>query len=194
MICLTVVLIWGTRLTCNWIYTFNNLNWQDWRYLKYKNNNPKLWQLINFFGINLMPTLIVFCAFLPIVYILKLNYSVNLFTVLAAFTALISPLLQLLADTTMHKFRKKGNNTVCRIGLWKYSRHPNYLGEIMFWWSIYFIILSVNVNLWYLFFGALINNLLFIFISIPMMENRQLSKRPDYEEYQKTTNKLLIFK
>jgi steroid 5-alpha reductase family enzyme len=192
MLCVIVVFLWSVRLTSNWIYTFSNLNWQDWRYLKYKKQNPKLWQFINFFGINLMPTLIVFCAFSPMIFVLKSNYNVNLFTFLALLLSIFSPILQLIADITMHKFRKNCKDSVCCKGVWKYSRHPNYLGEILFWWSIYFIAISVNLSYWWMFFGAFFNNMLFVFISIPIMEKRQLSKRPQYEDYIKTTNKLFF--
>lgn len=193
-ILLTVVIVWSIRLTANWVYTFNNLKWQDWRYTKYKNETGKLWQFTNFFGINLMPTLIVFSALASAIYCLNAEANVTLFTYLAALLCLTATLIELVSDTTMHRFRKdeSNKNNVCQVGLYKYSRHPNYLGEITFWWGIYFIALSVDINLWWTGFGALINTALFVFISIPLMEKRQIQRRPEYKQYIETTSMLLL--
>lgn len=191
---LTVVIVWSIRLTANWVYTFDNLEWQDWRYTKYKNETGKLWQFANFFGINLMPTLIVFSALASAIYCLNAEANVTLFTYLAALLCLTATLIELVSDTTMHRFRKDSSNKnkVCQVGLYKYSRHPNYLGEITFWWGIYFIALSVDINLWWTGFGALINTALFVFISIPLMEKRQIQRRPEYKQYIETTSMLLL--
>ncbi|KAL7718235.1 Steroid 5-alpha reductase C-terminal domain-containing protein [Entamoeba marina] len=60
----------------------------------------------------------------------------------------------------MRHFRKEHRGKVCNVGLWKYSRHPNYLGEICMWWGVYFMYLSVDQTYWYSFVGAVLNTLL----------------------------------
>lgn len=192
IILLCTVTFWSIRLTSNWVYTFDNLNWQDWRYTKYKNQSKKMWQFVNFFGINLMPTLIVFCAMFPIFY--GLTGTPTIFTYLAALLAVAATLLELVSDSTMHNFKKDPDNKgkVCQTGLYRYSRHPNYLGEITFWWAIYLIVLSIDIGLWWTGIGALINTALFVFISIPLMEKRQIIRRPEYKQYIETTSMLLL--
>lgn len=119
------------------------------------------------------------------------NYNnVNIGLILSSCICLVSAILQLVSDLQMHKFRKNKKGVI-NIGLWKISRHPNYLGEILMWWRIYFMLLSISINYWYMFFDPLVNNLMFLIISIPLMEKRQIKNKPEYAEYINNTGKLL---
>lgn len=183
---------WSFRLTLNWIITFENRKWIDWRYQDLKaKSNKYTWQFINFFGIMMMPTLLVFVAFIPLIYVININ--LNALSLIGSVIILIGTLLELFSDHYMHKFLKSNHkNEVINIGLWKYSRHPNYLGEILIWVGVYLVLLLVAYEYWYLFVGMLLIILLFNFISIPLAEKRQLSKRSAYKEYQLETSRLLI--
>ena len=105
-------------------------------------------------------------------------------------------LLEIIADYQKTQFRNKPENKGHFIssGLWAYSRHPNYLGEILFWWGLYFMSLSLDLGLWYLFVCPLVMNLMFSLITCQMMDNRSLEKRPDYQEYMNSTRQLIIWK
>lgn len=186
------ILIWGIRLTINWAITFKNLSTQDWRYQMYQENYPKLWPIINFFGINMMPTVLVFVALIPGIVFLG-QPAGNAFSLIGGAVILFGTLLEVFADRHMHRFLKKDHKKwVCKEGLWKYSRHPNYLGEITVWFGVYFTLIISFPSLWFLFSGALLILCLFVFISIPLMEKRQVKRRPEYSLYQKTTSALLI--
>ncbi|MHB8962151.1 MAG: DUF1295 domain-containing protein [Saccharofermentanales bacterium] len=192
LMALLCVWLWGIRLTANWAYTFSGLKTQDWRYDKYKNDLPKLWFLVNLFGINLMPTAIVFLAMLPGLVLIGGDYSANPYTAAAMVLCVSAAGLQFLSDQTMHRFRMAAlPGEVCDKGLWKYSRHPNYLGEILMWWGIFIMLISVDISYWPTGIGAFANTLLFLFISIPLMEGRQLSDKPGYDEYMRRTSMLL---
>jgi steroid 5-alpha reductase family enzyme len=103
--------------------------------------------------------------------------------------------LETIADEQMRIFRRSNNiGLTMQKGLWAYSRHPNYLGEILFWWGLYFMTLSLEPDLWYLFVCPLIMNLMFSLITCQMMDNRSLEKRPDYQEYMNSTRQLIIWK
>ena len=183
---------WSFRLTLNWIITFENRKWIDWRYQDLKaKSNKYTWQFINFFGIMMMPTLLVFVAFIPLIYVININ--LNALSLIGSLIILGGTILELFSDHYMHKFLKSNqHNEVINIGLWKYSRHPNYLGEILIWVGVYLILLLSAYEYWYLFVGMLLIILLFNFISIPLAEKRQLSKRSNYKEYQLETSRLLI--
>lgn len=191
-----LLVVWGLRLTINFFTTFKNLDKQDWRYDHYKNKFPKIWPLVNLFGIHLFPTLIVFMVMLPVFKYLETCNSVelNVSTIIACIICLIAIIIETIADKQMHKFLKiRKNNELINIGLWKRSRHPNYFGEILFWWGIYLVMLSLNSTMWVLFLGPLLNTLMFVFISVPLAEKHQLAKNPQYKEYVKTTNTFLLF-
>ncbi len=188
---LLVIWFWGLRLTGNWAFTFKDLKTQDWRYDKYKNQFPSIWQLVNFFGIHFMPTLVVFLAMIPAFYLVRLNTQANVFTYLTAILAMLAVAMQAVADRQSRRFRRTNPGKVCTIGLWKYMRHPNYLGEIMLWWLVYFMLISLDITYWWTFIGALANTLMFVFISIPLMEQRQMVQKPAYRDYVNSTPKLL---
>ena len=190
---LLAVWFWGIRLTANWVYTFRGLDHQDWRYDKYKADFPKMWPLVNFFGINFMPTVIVYLAVIPALVLLNEGYRGNLITYLAFLVCISAAVIQFLADTRLHRFRRSSSGEICCEGLWNYSRHPNYLGEILMWWGVYFMLISSAPEKWILGIGALANTLLFIFISIPLMEKRQLENKPGYDDYMQKTNMLIPF-
>ena len=201
MLLLAAVWYWAIRLTGNWAYTFPNLNRQDWRYDMYKAKFPRLWHLVNFTGINLMPTVIVFLAMVPGFLLIELSSSAtfhaNAFTWIGFIVCVGAATLQLISDTQAHRFRKDRRGQVCTIGLWSLSRHPNYLGEIMMWWGVYMMYLTVGsaCGAWKVILfpaaGALANTCLFVFISIPMMEKRQLANKPGYAEYRKNVRMLI---
>ena len=122
-----------------------------------------------------------------------MEINLNALSLIGSVVILIGTLLELFSDHYMHKFLKSNQqNEVINIGLWKYSRHPNYLGEILIWVGVYLILLLSAYEYWYLFVGMLLMILLFNFISIPLAEKRQLSKRSTYKEYQLETSRLLI--
>ena len=190
IIMLISIYIWGIRLTLNWAYTFKNLTHQDWRYTMLKEKNKKIYELVNLFGIHLMPTILVFLAILPALYIIDYSTSLTIYSIFGLIVCLIATSLELVSDYQMHKFRSKSKGLI-NTGLWKYSRHPNYLGEILMWWGI--LIQAIPVFNSFLLIGPLAITLLFLFISIPMADKRQ-SKKEGYQEYKKRTNRLIPIK
>lgn len=182
--------LWGVRLTANWAYTFHGLSHQDWRYTMLKEKTGALYPLINLLGIHLVPTLVVYACMLPAVYMLEGTPAVNAGTVLFFITAIASASFQGVADCQMHSFRKKGKGGFIRHGVWKYSRHPNYFGEILMWWSVAFCAAcSLGFSPIYLLGGAA-NTCLFLFVSIPMADGRQ-ARKDGFSEYKKQTRMLL---
>ena len=193
---LIAVWYWAIRLTGNWAYTFPNLNKQDWRYDMYKEKFPRLWQIVNFTGINLMPTVVVFLAIVPGFLLIGTSVvpvQANLWTWLGFIVCISAATLQLISDTQAHRFRKKHRGEVCTIGLWKRSRHPNYLGEILMWWGVALAVLCAKPEAWYLACGAAANTVLFLAVSIPLADGRQ-SKKEGFEEYKAQTRALLPLK
>lgn len=189
------VWLWAIRLTGNWAYTFPDLNRQDWRYDMYKTRFPRIWQLVNFTGIHLMPTVVVFLAMIPAFLMIDgsaaKDIEAGLWTWVGFVICISAATLQLVADTQAHRFRRNHRGQVCSIGLWNWSRHPNYLGEILMWWGVFVMYMSMYPYVHYAAAaGAIANTCLFVFISIPMMEKRQLANKPAYAEYRKRVRML----
>ncbi len=181
---------WGWRLTRNWAITFKGIGHEDWRYTKYRDRHPVVFHTINFFGLNMMPTLVVFAAMLPGLKLFEMADSANILTYFGCIVCIASATIQLIADKQSHDFRAAHPGKVCNVGLWKHGRHPNYFGEIQFWWGIWIMYASLN-GIDMFIGGAIAMTALFLGISIPLMEKRQLANKPDYAEYRKQTRILI---
>ncbi|MCH5165487.1 MAG: DUF1295 domain-containing protein [Clostridiales bacterium] len=187
------IFIWGVRLTANWAYTFHGLEHQDWRYTMLHQTTGKFYPLVNFLGIHLVPTLIVYGCTLPAVFTLVYTPSFNAGSAVFFALSICAVILQGTADCQMHAFRKRKTGGFIRNGLWKYSRHPNYLGEITMWWGVALAFVCIMPEYWYLIAGAFANTLLFLFISIPLADKRQ-SRKDGFADYKAATRMLLPIK
>lgn len=190
---IAVVSYWAIRLTANWAYTFDNLNHQDWRYTMLKEKTGIFYPIINFVGIHMVPTLVVYGCVLPAAYAVIKGIDTTLGSVIALSVSLAAATMQGVADYEMHKFRKNRTGSFIRVGLWKYSRHPNYLGEILMWYGVAFSVILADPDMWYLAIGAVANTLLFFTVSIPMADGRQ-SRKGGFAEYKEETRMLLPIK
>lgn len=193
---LGIVLFWSIRLTINWFVRFKDLTVEDWRYINLR--KKKGWFFSNLFGCHLMPTIIVFLALMPVFQYLtdvNLNPMITLSTILGLLISLAGIIISLIADAQLEKYLKTRTNpkVVFDQGLFSRSRHPNYLGEIMFWVGLFLAELGINTNMFILGLGALLIVLLFVIISIPLLEKDQKVKKPGYAEYIENTNMLLLF-
>ena len=77
--------------------------------------------------------------------------GVGIFDLFATLIIISAVILQIVSDQQMYKFRQDPNNAnkVMDKGLWFYSRHPNYLGEILFWsGGLIFALGSTLSNIW----------------------------------------------
>ncbi len=183
------VCVWGVRLTANWICEFKSFAYEDWRYRQLRQTTGTLYPLVNFCGIHMVPTLVVYAAILPMVYVIVNRVEAPFPCFLLLLLSLLAVLLQGVSDIEMKRYRKHRPTPFMREGLWKYARHPNYLGEILMWWGVGLAVFSATLapNL---LLGALLNTLLFLFVSIPLADGRQ-SKKEGFAEYKSETRSLL---
>lgn len=187
------VFVWALRLTANWAATYKGLGHEDWRYAKYRQKYGKLtFALINFAGLQFIPTIVVYAGLVGAIF----SIQVETFTP-KVFVGLIVMLagtgLEYVSDKAIHEFLREnsGKKLTCRKSIWKYTRHPNYLGELMFWCGIFLVFLALRRDIWYYGLGFLLIIALFLFISIPMMEKHNMERRVDYEDYKAKTSMLI---
>lgn len=189
---LIVVWIWGLRLTANWAMTFYGLNHQDWRYTMLHEQRGAFYPFVNFFGIHLVPTLIVYACTMPAVVVFVRGAEWRWQSLPFVFLSFATIVLQGTADWQLHRFRGAKNEGFIHTGLWKHSRHPNYLGEILMWWGVGLASVMTLQGDWYLLSGAIVNTLLFLFVSIPMADRHQ-ARKPDFDEYKQETHALRLW-
>lgn len=189
-----LVTTWGVRLTFNFLRGWGGLKHEDWRYVDLRKQHNKLYWLVSFAGIHMFPTLLVYLGCLSLIPAIgEAHNSFNLLDGLAAIVTATGIWLEGTADKQLSQFVRtnKTPGAIMKSGLWAYSRHPNYLGEITFWWGLYLFALAAGWQNWWCIVGPLSITLLFNFISIPMIDERSLERRPKYAEHMQRVPKLL---
>lgn len=185
---------WSWRLTHNWYRSWTGWDHEDWRYVNFRNQFGKHFQWINFSAIHLYPTCIVFLSMTGLFWLYDGTPKDLTAMVLAGnLISLTGVLFEFFADNTLYQHRNNPNRkkgTSIREGLWKYSRNPNYLGEILFWVGLAVIGVGAGAPLWTCL-GAVGMILMFIFASIPMKEKRLRESRADFDQYKAEVSMLI---
>ena len=186
----TLVLFWSIRLTANWIRGWSGIDHQDWRYTSIAEKTGIFYWPVSFLGIHLMPTIFVFLGCLPLWFSLSSKTPFGILDMLATIFTLLAILTEWIADEQLYRFKRKSiKNAFISSGVWNYSRHPNYLGEISFWGGMFLFALSScelsSFTGYWTGIGLVSMIILFVFISIPLMEKRNILRKPGYEEYMK---------
>ena len=187
---LVAVTVWGIRLTANWAYTFRGIDSEDWRYTMLREKTGKWYFLVNLLGIHLVPTIVVYLCTLPAVFTFVYAPAFNPGSSVFFSVSLFAVLWQGTADCQMHAFRRRRTGGFLRTGLWRYSRHPNYLGEIVMWWAVGLAAVCLMPSRWWLLAGAVANSALFLFVSIPLADGHQ-ARKEGFEAYRAETRRLL---
>lgn len=180
-----LVLLWGARLTWNWARGWSGLGHEDFRYVDLRKTTGKAYWIVSFFGLHFMPTVMVFLGCLSLFVALdKGTASLSIFDGLGAFVTLAAITLEARADKELRIFRltNKDPEKVLDTGVWALCRHPNYLGEILFWWGLFCFAVAADSASWWVIVGPVSINALFVFVSVPLMTKRALARRASYKE------------
>ena len=101
-----VFTLWAIRLSANYAIEYTGLNYEDWRYQKIKKKTGKVYFLVSFFAVFIMPTLVVFVSSLPMyLYILEIR-DFGLLQIIGLCIMSIAIFYQTQADYEMYLFRK----------------------------------------------------------------------------------------
>ncbi len=184
------VTIWGVRLATH-IYLRNRNKGEDPRYLVWR-QEWKYFYLRSFFQVFMLQGLLFLIVY-PVIYIntnagINFNYS-YLFGILVWIFGFV---FESVGDKQLANFIKDPNNKglIMDKGLWRYTRHPNYFGEVTMWWGIFLVALFLPNGI-YTIFGPLTITFLILFVSgVPMLE-KKYEGNLDFEDYKKRTSRFI---
>ncbi len=178
---LALVGAWAVRLTANQLVRWGGLGHEDFRYVELRARSGRWYWPLSLVGVHLMPTIWVFLG------------------LLAAYPALAGPgrpwhaldaaavavggggvLLEALADWQLRAFLRRRSDPAAVLdeGLWALCRHPNYLGEILFWWGLFLSGLAASPRWAWSAVGPLAITFLFVLVSVPWMDRRMAARHP----------------
>jgi steroid 5-alpha reductase family enzyme len=189
---LALIAIWGTRLTANWALRWRGPADEDFRYVEIRNKTGRAYWPASFGGIHLLPTVWVFLGLLPIYPALH-RPGLAILDIAAVVVTALAIAIETLADRQLRRYLRSPHDEggVLDSGVWALCRHPNYLGEILFWWGLFLFGMAADPHWALSIIGPLSITLLFVFVSVPWMDRRMLSRHPVWAEHMKKTPALL---
>ena len=182
--------LWALRLTANWATQWRGLGHEDWRYRDIKRQAGRFYWPVSFLGIHLLPTILVFGGCLALWPTFSdRDTHLTWLDVMAALVTLTAIVIEATADWQMRRFRRRSRSAnpdadAMPRGLWSVSRHPNYFGEVLFWWGIYLFVPLAYPDFRLVVIGPLLILGLFLGVSIPLMERHLVAGHPAYVAYQ----------
>jgi steroid 5-alpha reductase family enzyme len=182
---LALVAVWAARLTWNWVLRWRGMGDEDWRYADFRSN--RAYWAVSFAGFHLFPTVAVFAGCLPLAAVLLFPAHPPGIVDGCAFCVTCAGIaVEMKADKDLRVFRRRPRDRPALLtdGIWSWCRHPNYLGEVMFWWGIGLFGIAAGVR-WWTLAGAVLISALFLFISIPLMDGHMLKRYPEYRDRMK---------
>ncbi|HTN53730.1 MAG TPA: DUF1295 domain-containing protein [Anaeromyxobacter sp.] len=174
-----LVCAWAMRLTWNCLARWRSLAHEDFRYVELRAKAGALYWPLSLAGIHLAPTVWVFLGLLPLWPALTLpGRPVGPLDLAAVALTATAVAVEGLADRQLHAFLRARRDPaeILERGLWARSRHPNYLGEVLFWWGLWLFGLAAAPGWWWTVAGPLAITLLFVFVSVPWMDRRMASR------------------
>ena len=183
---LLLITAWGLRLTWNWARGWQGLAHEDWRYVDLQRKTGRAWWPVSLVGVHLMPTFWVFGGMLGVwAALCEPARPLGPLDGIAALVTAGAIALEAGADAQLHRYRAQAppSGDFLRTGLWAWSRHPNYLGEMGFWWGLWLFGVAAAPQHWWTIAGPLAIALMFRFVSLPMIEARMRERRPGFADW-----------
>ena len=188
-----LVWLWGLRLTGNWVRSWPGMHHEDWRYVRQRELTGRAYWLVSFLGLHFFPTALVFAGSVSIWIACTSATPFGILDVVAIVVTAGAIVIETLADEQLVAFRRSQPpaGAIINNGLWRYSRHPNYFGELSFWWGLWLFSLAAHPHVGWSIAGPIGMTLLFVFISVPMLDRRSVARRPAYAEHMKRVSGLV---
>jgi len=179
-----LVILWGLRLSGYLLYRIIKIG-EDERFDD-KRSDP-----VRFAVFWVLQAVWVFAVSLPVIFvnaplsITQVNWTPMDIIGLTFF--IVGILCETLSDQQKFNFRNDPSNRGkwCQVGFWRFSRHPNYFGEIIIWIGIFLISSSICVGgQWAGVLSPLFTAFILLFLSgIPLLEEKSDNRHKEKEEY-----------
>ncbi len=184
-----LVFLWAIRLSAH-IYFRNKGKKEDYRYKKWREEWGRFFYVRSFLQVFLLQGFLMLTISSSIIITnIYRGGPLNWLDFLGILIWVVGFFFELIGDLQLSRFLSNPLNKgkIIKSGLWKYTRHPNYFGEVIQWWGLWIIALSVPYG--YLsIIGPLVITILILKVSgIPMLE-KKMKENPEFQEYKKRTS------
>lgn len=187
MLVTSLVFLWGLRL-CLHIYLRNKSRPEDKRYQEMQKKWKGNFYLQSFLHVFMLQGFLMLIISLPVIFINATSDSgLTILDTIGFGIWIIGFFFETVADYQLRRFMSWPANKghVLHTGLWKYSRHPNYFGEVTQWWGIFLLSLP---NGFFTIIGPLLITFLITKVSgIPLLEKKYAGNK-EFEAYKDRTS------
>lgn len=190
-----LVAIWAFRLSGYILFRSIKKGEEDFRYAAWRKEWGDKVNQIAYVKVYMLQMILSLIIASPLILIFKFKTIIQFGTpldILGVTLWLVGFFFESVGDSQKNKFKSKpeNKNKFCSVGLWRYTRHPNYFGEALLWWGIFFISINI-VPLYFAVWGPLILNFLLLKVSGVAMLEESYKERPGFEEYKQVTNRFI---
>ncbi len=183
-----LIFFWGSRLS---LHIFGRLinSEEDPRYLAWRNEWGSSFYLRSFFQVFMLQGFFMYLISLSaIASTSSTSTTISPQIIIGLLVWYTGFVFEYVGDQQLRDFLNMPQNRgrLMTEGLWNYTRHPNYFGEVTQWWGIF--ILTFSASTWFSILSPLTITLLILFVSgVPLLEKRYAG-RPDWQEYKSRTS------
>jgi steroid 5-alpha reductase family enzyme len=184
-----MVTLWGLRLSFH-LAARNLGKEEDYRYAAMRKKSAGDFRIQSYFRVFMLQGFLQILIILPVlaIHLYSSAFGLSIFHYLGIALWAIGFVYETVADIQLVNFRSDSSNhkKVLNSGLWCFSRHPNYFGDALQWFA--FFIFSLPTGYYWGIISPLTMLFIFLRLTIRLLERPQTNKRPEYEEYVKSTN------
>jgi len=189
-----LVCIWGVRLSSH-IFARNIRKPEDARYAKWRSEWGSFFILRSYLQVFLLQGVLMYLIVTPVLLVhIYRGGAFGILDLLGLCVWIFGFYFESRGDRELRTFLRDPQNKgkILDTGLWRFTRHPNYFGEVMQWWGLGIIALSVPYG-YVGIIGPLTISILILKVSgIPMLE-KSMEKNPLFDTYRKTTSAFFPF-
>lgn len=185
----TLVTIWGVRLARH-ISVRHKGKAEDSRYLAWRQSWGKWFYLRSYAQVYLFQGVLLYLIALPVLLInLSPGPALGWLDAVGVVVWLVGFYFESVGDAQLARFIKDPANTgkLMQSGLWQYTRHPNYFGEVTQWWGIWLMALSSPYRL-VAIIGPITITVLILKVSGISMLEKTMAKKPEFAAYKQRTS------
>jgi steroid 5-alpha reductase family enzyme len=183
-----LVTIWALRLGSH-LLRRNRREGEDPRYAAMRERGGPGWERRSLFTVFWLQAGLLWVISMPLLGSVVSRASLGVWDLAGTIVFLAGLLVEAVADAQLARFKSDPANRgrVLDEGLWRYSRHPNYFGELVLWWGLYLV--AIGGGAYWTVIGSLLISFLLLRVSgVTMLEERLESTKPGYAEYVRRTS------
>ncbi len=191
IVAVTLVSVWGLRLALH-IYSRNRKKKEDSRYRAWRKEWGSWFYVRSFFQVYLLQGLLLLLVSMAPISVIISGQELQWYHVFGIFVWLFGFYFEAVGDFQLAKFIKNKNNAgkIMTKGLWAYTRHPNYFGEVTQWWGIWLLALPSTYALFGIIGPLTISFLILKVSGIPMLEKKYEGNK-EFESYKRRVSSFI---